>query len=264
MSTVLEHIVATHRAVAAADSRSLSEVLSRAAAVPEARDLRAALAGSDLSVIAEIKRRSPSKGALAPDLDPAELARSYQRGGAAALSVLTDRAFFGGSAADLATARAAVDVPVLRKDFVVDERDVADARIMGADGILLIVAALTAPELARFRSLAVDLGMAVLVEVHDEGELEMALAGGADLIGVNQRDLHTFEVDTGRAERLAALVPDGVVLVAESGVSSGEQMARLAACGYHAVLVGESLVTAADPAEALLKLRTGGQRPVPS
>lgn len=253
MSTVLEHIVAAHRAVAAGDERPVDQLLAAALEVEPARHFAGALKRSDgaMAVIAEIKRRSPSKGDLAPDLDAAALAQTYEQAGASALSVLTDRAFFGGSAEDLEVARAGVDIPVLRKDFTVGERDVADARIMGADAILLIVAALTAPELARLRSLGADLGMAVLVEVHDEGELEMALAAGAELVGVNQRDLHTFDVDPGRAERLAALIPDHVVKVAESGINDAAQLLPLRAAGYQAVLVGERLVTAADPGSAL-------------
>lgn len=260
MSTVLEHIVAVHRAVAANDERPLDDLLAGAVAVAPARDFRAAIsdgARPGIAVIAEVKRRSPSKGDLAPDLDAGLLARTYEQAGARALSVLTDRAFFGGSAADLVAARDNVAVPVLRKDFTVGERDVADARAMGADAILLIVAALTAPELARLRSLGADLGMAVLVEVHDEGELEMALASGADLVGVNQRDLHTFEVDVGRAERLGALIPSGVVKVAESGITEAGQLPALEAAGFDAVLVGERLVTAPDPGAALRHLIGG-------
>jgi indole-3-glycerol phosphate synthase len=224
-----------------------------------ARGFRAALAqvarDGDVAVIAEVKRRSPSKGALAPDLDPAALAASYQAGGAACLSVLTDTDFFGGSPSDLAAARAGCDLPVLRKDFTVDERDVLDARLMGSDCVLLIAAALDDHELAAFHALADEVGLDALVEIHDEAELERAMAVGADLVGVNQRDLVTFEVDTARAVRMAPLMPEGVVRVAESGITGPADAAVLADAGYHAVLVGESLVTHGTPTEAVAALR---------
>ncbi|MFN2607809.1 MAG: indole-3-glycerol phosphate synthase TrpC [Acidimicrobiales bacterium] len=256
MASVLDRIVAAHRATAAADRRPLAELAERAAAAPPPRGFRAALAGEPgLSVIAEIKRRSPSAGPLAPDLVPADLARRYQSGGAAALSVLTDAEFFGGSADDLVHARAACHLPVMRKDFTVAEADVCDARLMGADAVLLIVAALSDPELSRCRALAVDLGLDALVEVHSEAELDRAAAAGADLVGVNRRDLRTFEVDLGLAERLAARRPPGVVMVAESGVRGVADLAGLSACGFDAVLVGQTLVTAADPGAALAGLR---------
>src|SRR5690606_27311825 len=165
-----------------------------------------------------VKRRSPSRGDLAAGLDPAALAAAYERGGATCLSVLTDREFFGGSPDDLRAARAAVSLPVLRKDFTVSEADVCDARIMGADAVLLIVAALDQAELAAFHQLAGEIGLDALVEIHDEAELERALEVGATLVGVNQRDLVTFEVDTDRAVRMAPQMPAGVVRVAESGV----------------------------------------------
>ena len=248
MTTVLDGILAAHRRMAAADDRPLDALIRAATATVPARPFRPELAGPGFAVIAEVKRRSPSAGALAPDLRPASLARAYEAGGAAALSVLTDAEFFGGTAADLATARAACSLPVLRKDFTVSEADVCDARLMGADAVLLIVAALSDDELARFRALAADLGMAALVEVHSEEELDRALAAGADLVGVNRRDLRTFEVDRGLAERLAVRMPPGVVTVAESGVREADDAAELAACGYDAVLVGETLVRSADPA----------------
>jgi indole-3-glycerol phosphate synthase len=216
--------------------------------------MKAALAGPGLSVIAEIKRRSPSKGDLAVGLDPAELARAYQAGGAAALSVLTDSEHFGGSVDDLSRARQAVGVPVLRKDFTVSVRDVLDARLMGADAVLLIVAALSPVELEELSQAAADCGIDALVEVHDESEAQLALAVGADLVGVNQRDLRTFEVDQGRAVRVAESLPSHVVAVAESGVRGPEDAAALAAAGFSAVLVGESLVRSSDPAAAVRAL----------
>jgi indole-3-glycerol phosphate synthase len=170
--------------------------------------------------------------------------------------VLTDEVWFGGSPADLQAASAAVAVPVLRKDFTVDARDVCDARLMGADAVLLIVAALDDAELADLYALAVELGLDVLVEVHDEAELERALSVGATVVGVNQRDLVSFEVDTERAVRVAAAMPDSVVRVAESGIRGREDAARLADAGFHAILVGESVVTAGDPAASVTALRT--------
>lgn len=256
--TYLDRILEAHRSTAADDTRSLDELVRAAREMPPARGFSAALragAASELAVIAEVKRRSPSRGELVPDLDPARTAAAYADGGATCLSVLTDEAWFGGSAADLAAARAAVAVPVLRKDFTVDPRDVCDARLMGADALLLIVAALADPELAELHALAQELGLDVLVEVHDEGELERAVAAGAILIGVNQRDLVTFEVDTDRAVRVGAAMPADVVRVAESGVRGADDAARLAEAGFHAVLVGESVVTAGDRAGAVTSLR---------
>lgn len=208
-----------------------------------------------MAVISEIKRRSPSKGDLAIGLDPAVLAANYERGGAACLSVLTDEEFFGGSVADLATARAACSLPVLRKDFTVSARDVCDARLMGADCVLLIAAALDDEELVTFLELARRIGLDALVEIHDEPELDRAIAAGADLIGVNQRDLVTFTVDTARAVRMAPQMPTGVVRVAESGITGPVDAAVLAEAGYHAVLVGEHLVTSGDPEAGVADLR---------
>jgi len=217
--------------------------------------LEAVAASGDLAVISEIKRRSPSKGELAPGLDPVAIARQYEAGGAACLSVLTDVDFFGGSVDDLVAARAACALPVLRKDFTVSARDVCDARIMGADCVLLIAAALDQAELESFLKLAHAIGFDALVEIHDEAELERAIVAGADLIGVNQRDLVTFAVDTERALRMALQMPEGVVKVAESGITGAGDAALLAAAGYHAVLVGEHLVTSGDPEAGVAALR---------
>lgn len=223
--------------------------------MPPTRGFRAALAGLDhLAVISEVKRRSPSKGDLFAGLDPALLAADYARGGASCLSVLTDEEFFGGSVADLQAARGAVTLPVLRKDFTVCERDVLDARIMGADCVLLIAAALDRGELAHLHGLATEVGLDVLVEIHDEPELDAALAAGATLVGVNQRDLVTFAVDHERALRMAGQMPPDVVRVAESGVRGADDAGRLYRAGYHAVLVGETLVTSGDPAAAVAAL----------
>lgn len=255
MPTYLDRILAAHRATAAADRRDFSQLEAAARSCPPARGFAAALGGDQLAVIAEIKRRSPSKGDLAPNLDPARLAAAYGDGGASALSVLTDQAFFGGSPEDLGIARRAVDVPVLRKDFTVSPADVCDARIMGADALLLIVAALSPAELAELMPLAASLGIDALVEVHDEAEAETALGAGAVLIGVNQRDLFTFEVDTARAQRVVKSLPDGVTKVAESGIRDADDARALADAGFDAILVGESLVTATDPAAALAAMR---------
>lgn len=222
--------------------------------MPAPRPFAAALRSDGFAVIAEIKRRSPSRGDLATNLNPAELAGHYERGGAAALSVLTDAEFFAGSPADLAAARLACALPVLRKDFTVDRRDVLDARLMGADAILLIVAALDDTELRALLALATDVGLDALVEVHDEAEADRALAAGATLVGVNQRDLTTFAVDRNLARRLRSRLGPDVVAVAESGVTGPEDAADLADAGYHAVLVGEALVTSADPAAAVRDL----------
>lgn len=265
--TYLDRILAAHRARAAADERSeawLHEAIAGQTAADPAASVRrgfaAALRKPGLSVIAEIKRRSPSKGDLFGELDPAKLAMEYATGGAAALSVLTDEDHFGGSQRDLVTARAAVDLPVLRKDFTVDRRDILDARLMGADCVLLIVAALDDDELAEFAALSSELGLDALVETHDEAEVERAIAAGAALIGVNQRDLATFEVDTDRAVRVRSAIPTGVVTVAESGVGGPDDAARLADSGFDAVLVGESVVTSGDPASAVASLRAAGLR----
>jgi indole-3-glycerol phosphate synthase len=257
--TYLDRILVAHRDAAARDSRPLGPLVKRASDLSPTRGFRRALAdspASEIAVVAEVKRRSPSKGPLAPALDPAALARDYQSGGATCLSVLTDEEFFGGSAADLAQARAACELPVLRKDFTVSDRDVVDARLMGADAVLLIVAALAPDELEQYLGLADQVGLDALVEVHDEAELEQAVAAGAELIGVNQRDLVTFEVDTARAVRLGHLLPEEAIGVAESGIRDGADAAALREAGYRAVLVGETLVTSPDPAEAVRRLRT--------
>lgn len=254
--TYLADILDAHRKRAQADHRALSTLEATATGSPSPRPFTDALADADgLAVIAEIKRRSPSKGDLDPDLDPATLAADYAAAGATCVSVLTDVDFFGGSPDDLARARAACTVPLLRKDFTVSEADVYDARIMGADAVLLIVAALDQSELERLHALAASLGLAALVEVHDRTELERALGVGASLVGVNQRDLRTFAVDHNRAAELAAHMPPGVLSVAESGVRDGADAARLAEAGYRAVLVGETLLRSTDRAAALAGLR---------
>jgi len=210
----LDKIVQSHREVASRDQRNLDDLAGQASALSSTRGFRARLVqGSreSLCVIAEIKRKSPSKGVLRANLDAAHIASLYEQGGASCLSVLTDEHFFGGSVEDLQIARASTSLPVIRKDFTVSEFDVLDARLMGADCVLLIAAALTDDELTRFHDLSVQIGLEVLVETHDEHELERALNVGATIVGVNQRDLITFEVDHARAERMASLIPPTVV-----------------------------------------------------
>jgi len=262
VATYLDRILDGHRATAAADTRRTSDLVAEALAQPPARGFAAALrhARADergLGVIAEVKRRSPSKGDLAPHLDPGAVAKAYEAGGAACLSVLTDAEWFGGSPDDLRAARAAVGLPVLRKDFTVAPADLCDARIMGADAVLLIAAALDDSELADLHGLASQVGLDALVEVHDEQEVDRALAAGATLVGVNQRDLVTFAVDHERAVRVARAMPSSVVRVAESGIRGPEDARALAAAGFDAVLVGESLVTSADAAAAVAGLLAG-------
>ncbi len=263
MPTHLDTILTAHRAAAAADDRDLGAVLATADAAGPVRSFTAALAGAaardGIAVISEIKRRSPSKGDLDPGLDPAAVAAEYETGGAACLSVLTDRDFFGGSPDDLRAARAACGLPVLRKDFTVGALDVCDARVMGADAVLLIVAALDEGELRTLLELAERCSLAALVEVHDGDELRRALDAGADLVGVNQRDLRTFEVDTERACSLGPTIPGDVLAVAESGIRGVDDVARLAEAGYRAVLVGEALMRADDRAGAVAGLL--GARP---
>ena len=254
--TYLDRIVAAHRAAADRDTRRLEDLMAEATAGPDQRGFGAAIRRDvGISVISEVKRRSPSKGDLSPDLDPAALAETYEVGGATCLSVLTDEEWFGGSVDDLQKARAAVSLPVLRKDFTVDVRDVADTRIMGADCVLLIAAVLDDSELREFHELALELGLDALVEIHDEADLERAMAVEASLVGVNQRDLVTFEVDQARAVSLAPRIPAGVVRVAESGIRDRADAVALAEAGYDALLVGESLVTSGDPAVAIRELR---------
>jgi indole-3-glycerol phosphate synthase len=254
MPTYLADILASHRVRAAADERPLAELVEAAHSGPVPRDFAGALRAPGLGCVAEVKRRSPSKGDLDPALQPESVAKEYVAGGAACLSVLTDADFFGGSPADLQAARQASGLPVLRKDFTVHEADVADARLMGADAVLLIAAALDDDALTRCAALAGELGLAALVEVHDEAELDRALGAGARLVGVNQRDLRTFTVDHERACTLAARIPSGVVAVAESGIRDAGDARRLADAGYDAILVGEALVRAEDRASQLREL----------
>jgi len=254
--SVLAEIVASKRDEVATLGPRRRELAAAAAAAPPARDFLGALVGPTLGVVAEIKRRSPSKGALAPDLAPAALARAYVAGGASCLSVLTDGPYFGGGPADLVAARGAVDLPVLRKDFTVDPVQIDEARALGADAVLLIVAALDDGALADLHAHAVDRGLAVLVEVHDEAELDRALALRPHLIGVNARDLSSFAEDLGTGERMIDRIPAGVVAVAESAIRAPADAARMAAAGFDAVLVGEALVRSDDPGGLVQALRS--------
>jgi indole-3-glycerol phosphate synthase len=238
---------------------ALRERVSRAA---PARDAYAALAASGgVKVIAEVKRSSPSKGALAAIGDPAGLARDYADGGASWISVLTEQRRFGGSLEDLDGVRLAVETPLLRKDFVVSSYQLWEARAHGADAVLLIVAALPQEALVSLQERAWSLGMAALVEVHDEAELHRAIDAGARIVGVNARDLRTLEVDRGTFARLSRSIPDGVVRVAESGVRGPHDVLEYARHGADAVLVGESLVTGGNPRSSVADLVAAGAHP---
>jgi len=234
------------------------EAIRKAAlAAGPTRDFAGGLRRADgrLAVIAEFKRRSPSKGDLAPDLDPALTAKAYESGGAAALSVLTDGPFFGGTVADLQVASEAAALPILRKDFVIDGSQIWEARAIGADAVLLIVAAIPDDDLlAELHVLAADLGLAALVEAHDDAEVDRALAAGACIVGVNCRNLGTFAEDLSTAERLRSQIPSAVIAVAESAIRSPDDARRMHAAGYDAVLVGEYLVRSTDPVTTLRSL----------
>lgn len=265
--TILDQILArTAQDVAIRQQHTSTGDLERmATTLPPPLDLAAALRRSTPAVIAEIKRGSPSKGVFPVKVDPPEVAEAYISGGAAALSVLTDEPFFGGSLADLdavaAVAHApATPVPVLRKDFILSRYQLLEARAHGADAVLLIVAALGQAVLHALHDEATSLGLSVLVEVHDEAEMERALELGATVIGVNNRDLRTFNVDLRLTERLASHVPAGVVLVSESGIGNQVDVRRVTRAGAHAVLVGESLILSDDRAAALAALREAGTR----
>jgi indole-3-glycerol phosphate synthase len=257
-STVLASILASTREELARRKRELPEQVLQARALDadgSARSFSDTLSGPGIGVIAEFKRRSPSAGELRAHADVAEIVNAYQRGGADALSVLTEGPHFGGSLEDLRAARAACALPVLRKDFIVDPYQLYEARLAGADAVLLIVAALDFGELKGLHGLARSLGLEALVEVHDAGELQIALELGADPIGINNRDLRDFTVDVSRTFGLLHSIPPGVRVVSESGIAELTQLARLEQAGVAAVLVGESLMRAPRPEEALRALR---------
>lgn len=261
--SVLDDIIEGVRADLEARQRAvplerLKEAASRA---PTSRDVIAALGGDDVAVIAEVKRASPSKGALAAIADPAALAVDYEAGGARVISVLTEARRFGGSIEDLSAVREAVQVPLLRKDFVISSYQLWEARASGADMALLIVAALAQNALVSLVERAVSIGVVPLVEVHTGDELDRALDAGARVIGVNARDLGTLQVDRRVFARLAPRMPDGVIKIAESGVRGPHDLLAYAAAGADAVLVGESLVTGKDPRSAVADLVTAGSHP---
>ena len=261
--SVLEDIVAGVRADLAEREKALpfDELKRLAAKAPSPRDAAGALRESSIGVIAEVKRRSPSKGELAPIADPAALAKDYEEAGARVISVLTEQRRFGGSLADLDAVRAVVDVPVLRKDFVVSPYQVHEARAHGADMVLLIVAALEQNALVALLDRVESLGMAALVEVHNAEEADRALEAGAQVIGINARNLHSLEVDRDVFGRLAPGLPFDVTKVAESGVRGPGDLMAYAGHGADAVLVGEGLVASGDPKGALVKLVTAGSHP---
>jgi indole-3-glycerol phosphate synthase len=259
---VLAEILAHKREELEAAKRAVPPAAMRARAEARARDeaprgfRRALVEGPAPRVVAELKRRSPSRGLIRPDFDAVGCAKAYADAGAAAISVLTDARYFGGDLALLEAVRASVAVPLLRKDFLLDPYQVDEARAFGADAVLLIVRALAPETLGALRERAAGLGLDVLVEVHDEAEVEAALAAGADLVGVNNRDLATFATDLAVSERLAPrLAAHGVTVVAESGIFTHADVRRLEAAGAHAVLVGESLMREPDVGRALARLR---------
>lgn len=258
---VLDEIIAGVREDAAVREAtiSLAELEAQLDAAPAVRDPRPAFRAPGIAVIAEVKRASPSKGALADITDPAALAREYAAGGAAAISVLTEQRRFGGSLADLDAVRAAVETPVLRKDFIVSEYQLVEARVHGADLALLIVAGLDDKRLAELHTFAIDLGLIPLVEVHAPDEVERALAIGAEVIGVNNRNLQTLEVDLGQFAKLSESIPSTCIKVAESGLSGPEAVAKVARAGADVVLVGEALVKQDDPRTAVAAMRAATQ-----
>lgn len=256
MTGVLDEIVAHKRGELEGRRRRvpLDEVRRRAAEAEAARPFLAALGGPRIGLIAEVKGASPSAGTIRPEFEPAEIARGYERAGAAAISVLTDSRYFHGADGHLVAVRGAVRVPVLRKDFIVDPYQVYEARGLGADAVLLIVAVLPPPALPDLQCLAHELGMAALVEVHTEAELEGALAVRAPLVGINNRNLDTLEISLDTSRRLRPRIPRGVTVVAESGFEDRSQVEEMERLGIHAVLVGTALMRAPDPPARLREL----------
>jgi indole-3-glycerol phosphate synthase len=259
MATFLETVVDRTRADLAERMRSVpaSQLEARLGPQRRGRPFSEALINEGISLIAEMKRSSPSRGPIRPDAGVAEIVRAYQEAGARAVSVLTEPHWFGGGLADLVEARAACDLPLLRKDFVVDEYQLIEARVAGADAVLLIVAALEPERLAALIGIASDLGMDALVEVHDEDEVETAVEAGAEVIGVNNRNLHSLDVDLRTTFRLLADVPAGTVVVAESGITTRQAVRDLEEAGVDAILVGEALMRVDDPRDAVRELLTG-------
>jgi indole-3-glycerol phosphate synthase len=260
MTSVLDSIIVGVREdlTARKNQIPLAELKAKVDEVPRALPAADLLMGRDFSVISEVKRASPSKGFLAEIPEPAELALAYQQGGAQVVSVLTEQRRFNGTLSDLDDVRRKVSIPVLRKDFMVDEYQFWEARAHGADVILLIVAALSDSELREFNSLALELGMSVLVEAHDEAELERGLALNPKLLGVNARNLKTLDVDLAVCEHLIPLIPSNIVAIAESGISQVSEVERLVGVGARAVLVGEALVTGGTPTETVREWTDAG------
>jgi indole-3-glycerol phosphate synthase len=256
VATFLETVVERTQADVARRRRETpaAELEARLGPAPRGRPFSEALIDEGISLIAEMKRASPSQGPIRPAASVADVVRAYQSAGARAVSVLTEPTHFGGSLDDLVEARAACDLPLLRKDFVVDEYQVLEARAAGADAVLLIVAALGRERLPELMATASDLGMDSLVEVHDEDEVEVAVEAGAEVIGINNRDLHSLDVDPGTTFRLLADVPAGTVVVAESGITERGHVAELEDAGVDAILVGDALMRADDPATAIREL----------
>lgn len=256
MATFLETVVERTRAEIETRRQQVpaAELEARLGPARRGRPFSEALIAEGISLIAEMKRASPSKGPIRPEATVTEVVTAYQRAGASAVSVLTEPHWFGGSLDDLVEARAACDLPLLRKDFVVDEYQLLEARVAGADAVLLIVAALDRGRMQELMAAASDLGLDVLVEVHDEKEVEAAVESGAEVIGINNRDLHSLEVDLETTFELLADVPAGTVVVAESGITENEDVERLERAGVDAILVGEALMRADDPVQAVREL----------
>jgi len=263
MITILEQIFEAKRADVTQLKRSLpiDELQKMVKDTPPCRDFKGALTGRECAVIAEVKFRSPSKGPLRTDVDPVSVAKSYERDGAAAISVLTDRPFFGGEKFYLNLIRQAVALPLLRKDFIFDPWQIYESRMLGADAILLIVAMLEENQLREYLALAGMLGLAVLVEVHDREELECALAAGAEIIGINNRDLKTFVTDLNTSLELIASIPRDRIVVSESGIRSRDDIRRMIAAGISAFLIGETLMTTPDIGQKLRELQGRDRTP---
>jgi indole-3-glycerol phosphate synthase len=255
--TILEQIIAAKHAEAAFLRRQtpLSEWKRMTADLPPVRNFRSAVGGRDCRIIAEVKRRSPSRGLLSRDFDPVRIARVYQESGAAAVSVLTDREFFAGDKEHLIDIKGKIKLPLLRKDFIVDACQIYETRLLGADAVLLIAAILEAGQLAGFLAVTEELGLAALVEVHDRQDLEKALAAGAGIIGINNRNLKTFATDIRTSLDLMTAIPEDRIVVSESGIRTREDIETLTAAGIHVFLIGETLMQAEDRGEKLRELR---------
>jgi indole-3-glycerol phosphate synthase len=259
--TVLDEIIAHKRTEVAAHRAAvpLAELERRAAEAPPARAFAAAITGPPVRVIAEVKRASPSRGAIRPEADPVALARVYEVAGAAAVSVLTDRRYFQGSEEDLRAVRAAIHIPVLRKDFIVDPYQVCESRSVGADAVLLIAGTVPREDLALLGELAAEQGMTPLFEVHTAADVDEVLAAGAGVVGINNRDLRTLAIDLDVTARLRPLIPRGIVVVSESGIETPADVVRLRRAGIDAILVGTALMGSPDPAARLGALRRAAE-----